>query len=113
MKFEGAYGASCSAERDTPVIVLHPGRLSGKATIGHSRLSALLVANHYWRFGVKDVKASWDYLTDSDILVCCWYAAHYGPRAIRRDWREWRVLADDLLWSRNTVKQTPWPPRRP
>lgn len=108
------YGASCSAEEvyGTPVIVLHPGRLGGTPTIGHSRLAAELIANTYWYHGADEVKAMWDYVTDKDILVCCWFIAHYGTRTEKARFRPWRDKADMLLWSRDTFADCPWPPTK-
>lgn len=94
------------------MIVVHPGRMSGKPTIGHSRLPASQIADTYWWHGADEVKLQFDYLTDADILVCCWFVANYGTRSQRKRWREWRPVADRLLWSSETLGDCPWPPRR-
>jgi len=107
-----AYGAACDAEGSTPVIVIHPGRLAGQPTIGHSRLPAALIADTYWDYGPDEVKACYGYLADSDILVCCWYVARYGTRQQRKRWKNWLPVADEMLWSNDTVKDCPWPERR-
>jgi uncharacterized protein (DUF433 family) len=106
------YGAACDMERDygMPVIVVHPGRHSGAPTIGHSRLPAHNIANTYWHYGADEVKNMWDYLTDADILVCCWFIAHYGTRTERRRFKDWRDEADMMLWSRDTFTDCAWPP---
>lgn len=107
------YGASCDAESNygTPVIVIHPGRLGGTPTIGHSRLSAASIAGTYWRYGADEVRRMWDYITDDDIKVCCWYIARYGTRAERARWKEWLPDADIALWKRDGVSSCPLPPR--
>lgn len=107
-----AYGATCDKERGTPVIVVHPGRLGGTPTIGHSRLSAELIAGTYWDLGADEVKLMWDYVTDADILVCCWFVARFGTRRERRRWSGWLPFANELLWKEDTVSDCPWPPRR-
>lgn len=104
------YGAT--GGETTPVIVIHPGRISGEPTIGHSRLAAALVAETYWNYGPDQVKAMWDYLTDADILVCCWYVARYGSRTWRKRWKDWLPDADQFLWSSVTLGACPFPPRR-
>jgi uncharacterized protein (DUF433 family) len=92
--------------------VLHPGRLSGAPTIGDSRLPAQLVASTYYHHGADEVKLMWDYLTDADILVCCWYVANYGTRSERRRWKGWAPKADWMLWSEETMAECPWPPTK-
>lgn len=97
---------------DTPVIVLHPGRLGGTPTIGHSRLPAELVANTYWHHGAREVFLMWDYLTEADILVACWFIAHHGTRTERARWKEWLPHADQMLWSSETLGDCEWPPTK-
>lgn len=97
---------------ETPIIVLHPGRVGGAPTIGESRLPAKLVANVYWHHGADEVKAMWDYLTDADILVCCWYVARHGTRSQRKRWKDWLPIADRMLWSTETIPDCDWPPTK-
>lgn len=99
-------------ESTTPAIVVHPGRMFGKPTIGNSRLTAELIADIYWQYGKGEVKRMWDYMTDVDILVCCWYVARYGTRKEKQRWRDWLPIAGEKLWSSDTVKDCPWPPRK-
>ena len=91
------YGSSEAEHNDTPIIVHHPARLGGKATIGHSRLPATLVADTYWHHGLAEVQGQWDYLSAKDVVVCCWYVATYGTASQRKRWKQWVDGAHDKL----------------
>jgi hypothetical protein len=68
------------------------------------------VADIYYHHGAGEVRRMWDYLTDADILVCCWYVARYGTRGQRSRWKNWLPHADEMLWSNATIPKCDWPP---
>ena len=93
------YGSCPNETHGDPVIVVHPGRIGGQPTIGHSRLSASLVAETYQQHGLEQTQLMWDYLTEADVIVCCWYVARYGTTTERRRWKDWLGWVDDRLWT--------------
>lgn len=103
-----AYGI-CEREK-RPVIVCHPGRMGGNPTIGHSRLPVDAVASTYWHYGFDEVLAMWDYLTEDDVMVCCWYQARHGTRTWRQRWKEWLTDNEAALWGPNTYGKAELPP---
>lgn len=102
---------SATCDRHETVIVAHPGRMGGQPTIGHSRLTAELIASTYWRLGIDEVFAMWDYLDRADVLVACWYQTRFGTRTWRRRWSDWLDVADMALWSPGSYDEIPLPPR--
>lgn len=110
-RYYGAVDKDTDLGRAKPVIVIHPGRLSGAPTIGSSRLPAHLVADVYWYHGSKEVKAQWDYMTKADIVTCCWYVAWYGSKTERSRFRKWVEDNDRAIWM-GKFKDCAWPPRK-
>jgi uncharacterized protein (DUF433 family) len=79
-------------------VVLMPGRLSGKATIGHRRISTEMVADWYWELGFDELVSGYD-LTHGEIVVAVWYEARYGTRTRRKRWADWLEANEAKLWS--------------
>lgn len=103
---------SATCDRKETAIVVHPGRMGGQPTIGHSRLTADLIASSYWDLGYDETIYLWDYLDRDDVLVACWYQARFGPRKWRQRWKDWLDVADIALWSPgNHDGEIPLPPR--
>ena len=102
---------SRTCDRDEPVIVVHPGRMGGQPTVGHSRLTADLIASSYWQVGYDETIKCWPHLDRDDVLVACWFQARYGTRTWRRRWKKWLDVADMALWSPSTYGECPLPSR--
>ena len=62
-------------------IVVMPGRVGGTPTLGDSRLPAELVAETYVDLGFEQTLLWWDYLTDVDVKLACWWLATKHPRS--------------------------------
>lgn len=90
---------SSTCDRNETVIVVHPGRMGGEPTIGHSRLPAEMIARTYWQLGFDEVLRMWDYLDKDDVLIACWFQARFGTRSQRARWKDWLSGADMALWS--------------
>ena len=61
-------------------IVIMPGRVGGEPTLGDSRLPAETVARTYILYGLDGVLECWDYLTEIDVKLACWWVATESPR---------------------------------
>lgn len=71
----------------TRYISVRPHVQSGQPCLDGTRLPALQMADNYRTDG--EVVLDWyEGLTRDGLLVCCWYAALYGPKRFRV-WRSW------------------------
>ena len=91
-------GLMISDYSEQPFVVMRPGRLGGRPTIGHRRLSTEMIADMYWHMGFGELNDSYD-LTHGEIVVAVWYEARYGTRARRKRWAEWLEVNDARLYS--------------
>lgn len=79
-------------------VAVMPGRLGGKPTVGHSRLSTAMVADYYWNVGYDEVQSMYE-LTLGEVVVAVWFEARYGSRTHRKRWAEWLAENEAQLWS--------------
>ena len=91
------------------VIVWHPGRMSGDATIGHSRLTAVTLAGLVWAGdSIESIAEAYEVPTFSVELSCWWVALHHPnpcawERRAGRKWRKWAQEWSYWAWhDRNT-----------
>lgn len=105
-----------SRERNAHIWV-DPGRMGGKPCIAGTRLPADHPAKFLWDLGTEKALAElreWDYVTDRQWLVACWYVATYGTgewAKWRRRWGSWAEEAGRVLWT-SDGPLPPWPPER-
>ena len=100
-----------------PEIVINPARQFGAPTIGQSRLPVESVLGYVWRGeSLADIQYDWPGTTRHNLLVACWYAAHYGEKRWRQRWGAWGQ-SDAVavsLWHgdnpREGASKCPWPP---
>lgn len=79
-------------------IAIHPHIVSGAVRLSGTRmaidLAYFLVADPAYRTKGDDwlfayLERQWPDYTRKNILLSCWYAATYGPRKLKRAWRDW------------------------
>lgn len=87
-----------------------PGvQMPGSPTIEGRGLSAEQMARLYYEEGLDGVVPDWA-LTHEELVMACWWAAHWGPRKLQKAWREWGYLAGWHL--RYHCISIPLPPMR-
>lgn len=95
------------AQEDDPFIVILPGRVGGTATIGHTRLPAVTVANHYLDHGLDATLDVWDYLHPAEVALACWYVAAHRPDIAPDGWSEWVGGYPKVAWDDYSLPETP------
>jgi uncharacterized protein (DUF433 family) len=74
-----------------PFVSITPGVQGGQPCLNGTRLPVDSVVAMFWWHGLDETLASWEHLTKADVLVCCWYEAHYGSMRFKRvkAWQHW------------------------
>ena len=84
-------------------------QITGTPTIeGHS-LPAEHMASHFFELGEEEAQDDYG-LTREELIVACWWAAHWGPRKFRKAWKEWGERAGSHL--RYGCINVPLPPTK-
>ena len=93
-------------------IVVMPGRVAGLPTLGDSRLPAGTVAKMHTAYGFDGVLQYWDYLTETDIKLACWWTATAHPRSkLGKHLKAW-VSDNELNLSAGRWQYAAMPPTR-
>ena len=93
-------------------IVVMPGRVGGLPTLGDSRLPAETVARIHVAYGFDRVVQCWDYLTETDVKLACWWIATKHPRTKDGQFlKEW-VSDNELNLSAGRWQHAAMPPTR-
>jgi uncharacterized protein (DUF433 family) len=82
----------------TPVVVVHPGRVGGCATVGSSRLPCEILAGMIAAGDDVDSIANAYGIRPEFVILACWYMARYGGRRWKREWKGWLGQVDGKLW---------------
>ena len=100
----GSYG-------EEAYVVILPGRMGGRPTIGHRRLTTHMIADMYWSMGFQELIDMYN-LTHGEIVVAVWYEARYGGRTHRKRWAEWLEVNDPKLYSPSIFGNPAPPPQK-
>lgn len=73
---------------------IDPARLGGTVAMTGTRLGAEWAADYVWAGMLDELRQGWDYVSDRQILVACWWVATHGTRKWRKRWGSW---ADDAF----------------
>lgn len=91
-------------------IVYDPAiQMPGTPTIEGHRLAAQFIAERFFALGKHEAQDDYD-LTHEEMVVTCWWAAHWGPRKLKQAWKEWGQEAGNHLWYR--CINVPLPPTK-
>jgi uncharacterized protein (DUF433 family) len=99
-------------------IVWRPGRMSGQATIGESRLTASTLAGFVWAGDSVEETAEAYEVPPFAVELSCWWLTLHEPHietwmfAPRRAWLKWALQWGDHAWcTRPNANHThPGPP---
>lgn len=95
-----------------PAVWVDPGRCGGSPCIYGTRITTEAAAGLAWRDGIDTALTCWPHLTESDILVACWYEVTHGNR---RTWRkrfgDWPKDYAERMW-RGRWEDVARPPTR-